>query len=209
MVLCAEMEADNRRSTHRKTEKHRHKNHTDVHQHAISRHAVLSGITEKLGVIQHRHQRHRDIAHQLRGAVGADTKQIPPRKNGFGKAQAAGVFTKKVNHRQKSADTFAEHSRHCRADDPPPENGDKQRVQRHIGDPCRHSDPQPQFRFFRRDQQRLKFILQEQRRNPDDDHAGIKNTVFQQFPLRPKQSDHRAEDRKTDTGNCDPAKGGK
>ena len=78
VIFGAVVIAHHRGAADGETDKHGAENHADIHQHAIGRNAVLSRVAQQLHILQHTHQRHGDIAHQLGGAVRTGLAQLVP-----------------------------------------------------------------------------------------------------------------------------------
>ena len=72
-----EVEADDRGAAHGVAQEDGHENKVHVHNDPIGGHAVLPRQAHELEVIEHVHQGHGQVGHQLRRAVGAGLEQGP------------------------------------------------------------------------------------------------------------------------------------
>ena len=77
LMSCSIMITDHRRAAHRISDKHRLKDQAYIHKNPVGRDSVFPGVSHQLYIIKHADQRHGDIAHQLRGTVGAGPDQRP------------------------------------------------------------------------------------------------------------------------------------
>ncbi len=65
------MVSRDRRASHGIAQENSLEDHAHIHQHTVGGDPVFPCIFHKLDIIEHTHNRHRDIAHQLGGAVAA------------------------------------------------------------------------------------------------------------------------------------------
>lgn len=77
---------------------HAGKNEVDVHNHAVSGHAIFANHAQKLEVIQHGDQGSGQVRHHLGGAVDAGVSQWPQLQLGCYQAQRSAVGADKIYH---------------------------------------------------------------------------------------------------------------
>ena len=65
-MTCAIMVADYRCTSYRIADKYRQKGKIHIHEYAISRHPILTGILDQLDIVEHTHYGHGNIGHKLR-----------------------------------------------------------------------------------------------------------------------------------------------
>ena len=69
------MITDDRRTSDGVTDKDRRKDKADIHNNAIGGNTILANVAHELKIVQDIDKRHRDIGHQLGGAVDAGLSQ--------------------------------------------------------------------------------------------------------------------------------------
>ena len=109
------METDNRRRPNGIPDKHRHENHTYVHQYPVRRNAVFARVFQKLYVHHHADNAHGCAVDEFRNAVGRgfyERLSVEPR---FAEAQDAAVFAEEIEQRNAAADDLPERGRDRRA----------------------------------------------------------------------------------------------
>ena len=192
------MEADDGCAAHGIAHEHRHKQERRVHDDTIGGHAILSGKAEQLVVVQDVHQGHGQVAHQLRGAVGAGVQQDLSLKAGAAQMDAAGVVLfQEVEHRQHAAHHLADHGGNGRALHTPAQRAHQQHVQHHVGAACAHGKGKAQMGLFGRDKKALEHILQNERGQAEHQDAAIAHRVVQHLPFCAQQHRRRAKHQHT------------
>ena len=160
MVAGTVVEADDGRTAHGIAHEHRHEQEGRVHDDAVGGHAVLTGQTQQLEVVQDIDQRHGKVGHQLGRAVDAGIPQDFAVKTGLAQVQAAGVAAvDEVEHRQYAAHQLADKGGNGRALHAPAPDTHHQHIQHHVGAACAHGEPEAEVRLFGGDKKALEHIL--------------------------------------------------
>ena len=194
MILGAEMVSDNGRRSHGIADEDGEEDHIHIHQHPVGSHPVLTGIADQLDVVKHPHQRHGDVAHQLRGAVGAGLEQRLSVPAGASQPQQTAVGAQEIDQRQQRPHRLTDRRGDGGARQPPAEYRHKQPVQHHIGDAGDHRGDQPQCGALRRHEKALKLHLHDIRRRCRRNDAPIQHAARQHLALgaqRPGDGRHQ------------------
>ena len=174
-------------------DKHGAEHKVHVHDHPVGSHPVLPRQGHELVIVQHRHQRHGDVGHQLRGAVGAGLHKNPRVKPGLCQPQKALVLSQKIHQGNSPAHHLAEACGQGRPRQPPPEHCDEHIVQNHVGQPRRHGDCQAQLRLLRGDEKTLEHVLQHEKCLEHQHNPPVDDAVLQHLPAGSQNPGHRPE----------------
>ena len=188
MVAGTVVEADDGRTAHGIAHEHRHEQEGCVHDDTVGGHAVLTGQTQQLEVIQDIDQRHGKVGHQLGRAVDAGIPQDFAVKTGLAQVQAAGVAAvDEVEHRQYAAHQLADKGGNGRALHAPAPDTHHQHVQHHVGAARAHGEPEAEVRLFGGDEKALEHILQRKGGQGHHQDASIAHRIVQKLPLGAQQ----------------------
>ena len=188
MVAGTVVEADDGRTAHGIAHEHRHEQEGCVHDDTVGGHAVLTGQTQQLEVIQDIDQRHGKVGHQLGRAVDAGIPQDFAVKTGLAQVQAAGVAAvDEVEHRQYAAHQLADKGGNGRALHAPAPDTHHQHIQHHVGAACAHGEPEAEVRLFGGDEKALEHILQRKGGQGHHQDASIAHRIVQKLPLCAQQ----------------------
>ena len=208
VVARAEVVADDGAAADGVANEDGHKDELHIHQHPVGGDAVLSHIAQKLEVVEDAHQGGGDVAHELRGAVGAGPQQGADLQPGGDQVQQAAVGPQKVDEGEDAAHALADARGDGGTGHPPAEHPDEQAVQHHVGQSRRHRGVQAQLGFLRGDEEALKYILQHERRRKGDVDAAIEDAVRQHLLSSAKEDSHRLHDQQAEDGENDPQQQG-
>lgn len=159
MVLCSEVIADDGSSTDGVAKEDRKENQIEIHQNAIGCNSVLSGVLQKLNVIEDTNNGHGNIVEQLGRTIETDFEKGFPIKGCLGQAQETGIFSAEVDERDNTTDALAQSGSSGSTRKPPGKSYHKDRIQNDVGKPCCNGGIEAQIGLFRRGKETLKFIL--------------------------------------------------
>ena len=201
MVAGTVVEADDGRTAHGIAHEHRHEQEGRVHDDTVGGHAILTGQTQQLVVVQDIDQRHGKVGHQLGRAVDAGIPQDFAVKTGLAQVQAAGVAAvDEVEHRQYAAHQLADKGGNGRALHAPAPDTHHQHIQHHVGAARAHGEPEAEVRLFGGDEKALEHILQRKGGQGHHQDASIAHRIVQKLPLCAQQhgngpQEHNAQHR--------------
>ena len=201
MVAGTVVEADDGRTAHGIAHEHRHEQEGRVHDDAVGGHAVLTGQTQQLEVIQDIDQRHGKVGHQLRRTVDTGIPQHAAVKLCSAQVQTAGIVAvDKIKHRQHAAHQLADEGGKGSALHAPVQHPHHYHVQHHVGAACTHGEPEAQMRLFGGDKKALEQILQSKARQRQHQDAPVAHGVVQQLTLCAQQHGDRPQEHNTQHG---------
>ncbi len=188
VVAGTVVEADDGCTAHGIALEHRHEQEGRGHDDAVGGHAVLTGQTQQLVVVQDIDQRHGKVGHQLGRAVDAGIPQDFAVKTGLAQVQAAGVAAvDEVEHRQYAAHQLADKGGNGSALHAPAPDAHHQHIQHYVGAACAHGEPEAEVRLFGGDKNALEHILQRKGRQSQHQDAPVAHRIVQKLPLCAQQ----------------------
>lgn len=187
VILRAVVVADHGSGADGVADEDRHKDHAHVHQNAVRGNAVLALIADELDVVEHSHQRHGDVAHQLGRAVGAGAQKRATVKGKRAEAKQACVFSREVEKRNDPTHHLAQRGRERRAHKTERKNGDEQGIEDDVGNARRDRGDQPKLGFFRGDKEALELHLEHERGDGDENDPTVGDAVVEHRALCPEK----------------------
>ena len=160
MVLGPVMVADNGRAPHGVADENSDEDKVYIHDDTIGRNPVLPGQPHQLEVVKDVHQGHGNVGHQLRGPVEAGVQKDLAVELRLGQPQDGVPAAAEVPQGENASHHLAQRAGRSSPRQSPLKNGDKKRVQGHVGDPGGDHHPQSQLGPLGGDEKALEHVLE-------------------------------------------------
>jgi len=182
-VPCSVMEADNGGRAYNEADEDGNEDEADVHYSSVGGNSVLTRKAHKLVVIENCDHRHRNVAEQLGGAVGAGFQEDLAVEPAFTEPQGTVVFAGEVDEGNYSADCLGDNRCRRGTRKTPRKKTHEKGIEHHIRNACADGDGQAELGLFGGYAEALENVLEHKEGQADKHRAGVQNAIAVKLTL--------------------------